>query len=118
MGPRVNGYVTELAEYHIQLIYKPGAVNRADMLSRCPDLTPTDEDELTIALPDHLFVPPEAPSTAYVTTRTKTEDYDSDNTLVNMSPKTPPLSIRATDHGTVSPALLDRQVAFSQKSGA
>ena len=27
LGPRVNGYVAELAEYHIALIYRPGAVN-------------------------------------------------------------------------------------------
>jgi len=40
LGPRVNGYVAELAEYHIALVYKPGAVNRADELSRRPDLAP------------------------------------------------------------------------------
>jgi len=34
LGPQVNGYVAELAEYHIQLVYKPGAINRADELSR------------------------------------------------------------------------------------
>jgi len=27
IGPRVNGYLAELAEYHIQLVYKPGAAN-------------------------------------------------------------------------------------------
>jgi len=46
------------------LIYKPGAANRADELSRRPDLAPTDDDELTLVLPNHLFVPPETPSTA------------------------------------------------------
>src|SRR5712672_2145506 len=118
LGPRVNGYVAELAKYHIQLVYKPGAVNRADELSRRPDLTPTDDDKLTLVLPNHLFVPPETPSTAYVATRTKAEDYDSDDTLVNSDSEEPPLSIKAAAHDTVSPALLDKQVAFSQKSGA
>jgi RNase H-like domain found in reverse transcriptase len=42
LGPRVNGYVAELADYHIQLVYKPGVVNRADALSRRPDLVPED----------------------------------------------------------------------------
>jgi len=118
LGPRVNGYVTELAEYHIQLVYKPGAVNWADELSRRPDLTPTDDDELTLVLPDHLFVSPDTPATSYTTTRTKAENYDSDDTLVNTDDETPPLSIKAADHGTASLALLDRQVTFSQKSGA
>jgi len=118
LGPRVNGYVAELAEYHIMLIYKPGAVNRADELSRRPDLAPTDDDELTLVLPNHLFVPPETPSTAYVATRTKAEDYDSDDTLVNSDSESPPLSIKAAAHGTVSPVLLDKQVVFSQTSGA
>jgi hypothetical protein len=34
LGPRVNGYVAELADYHFKLVYKPGNVNRADGLSR------------------------------------------------------------------------------------
>src|SRR5712672_1767139 len=118
LGPRVNGYVAELAEYHIALVYKPGAVNRADELSRRPDLAPTDDDELTLVLPNHLFVPPETPSTAFVATRTKAEDYDSDDTLVNPDSESPSLSIKAAASDTVSPALLDQQVAFSQKSGA
>ena len=25
LGPHINGYLAELAEYHIQLVYKPGA---------------------------------------------------------------------------------------------
>jgi len=48
--------VAELAEYHIQLVYKPGATNRADGLSRRPDLVPEEDDELIIILPDHLFI--------------------------------------------------------------
>ena len=34
LGPRVNGYLVELAEYHIQLVYKLSAAQRADGLSR------------------------------------------------------------------------------------
>src|SRR5712672_2591011 len=34
LGPRVNGYLAELAEYHIQLVYKLSAAQRADGLSR------------------------------------------------------------------------------------
>jgi len=33
LGPPVNGYLVELAEYHIQLVYKPSATQRADGLS-------------------------------------------------------------------------------------
>jgi hypothetical protein len=62
IGPRVNGYLAELADYHMQLVYKPGAVNRADALSRRPDLVPEDTDELVIVLPDYLFANPAAPT--------------------------------------------------------
>jgi hypothetical protein len=34
IGPRVVGYIPEIAQYNIQLEYKPGATNRADALSR------------------------------------------------------------------------------------
>ena len=34
IGPRVAGYIPELAQYHLLLEYKPGATNRADALSR------------------------------------------------------------------------------------
>jgi hypothetical protein len=80
--PCVNGYIVELADYHIQLVYKPGAVNRADTLSRRPDLVPEEDNELVIVLPDHLFVAPDAPAMRYTATRTKPEDYESDDTLV------------------------------------
>jgi hypothetical protein len=33
IGPRVAGYIPEIAQYNIQLEYKPGATNRADALS-------------------------------------------------------------------------------------
>src|SRR5712672_693497 len=79
IGPRVNGYIVELADYNIQLVYKPGSTNKADELSRRPDMAPEDEDELVIVLPNHLFAHPESPSTEYVATRTKPENYDSDS---------------------------------------
>src|SRR5712672_194281 len=79
IGPRVNGYIVELADYNIQLVYKPGASNKADELSRRPDMAPEDEEELVIVLPDHLFAPMESPSKAYVATCTKPEDYSSDS---------------------------------------
>jgi len=115
----VNGYVAELAEYHIQLMYKPGAVNRADELSRRPDLTPADEDELTLVLPDHLFVTPGQPLPRCMSPPgLRPKITISDDTLVDSNLETTLLNIKAADHGTVSPALLDHQVAFSQKSGA
>jgi len=79
IGPRVNGYIVELADYNIQLVYKPGASNKADELSRRPDMAPEDEEELVIVLPDHLFAPMESLSKAYVATRTKPEDYSSNS---------------------------------------
>src|SRR5712672_35847 len=79
IGPRVNGYIVELADYNIQLVYKPGASNKADELSQRPDMAPEDEEELVIVLPDHLFAPMESPSKAYVATRTKPENYSSDS---------------------------------------
>jgi Integrase zinc binding domain len=80
LGPRVNGYITELVGFNIQLVYKPGATNRADALSRRPDLTPdTDDYPLLIALPEHLFVPPDAPTRNYDTTRQKDTIENSDS---------------------------------------
>jgi len=79
IGPRVNGYIVELADFNIQLVYKPGNTNKADELSRRPDMAPEDEDELVIVLPNHLFAHPESPSTEYIATRTKPENYDSDS---------------------------------------
>src|SRR5882672_10038184 len=79
IGPRVNGYIVELADYNIQLVYKPGASNKADELSRRPDMAPEDEEELVIVLPNHLFAPMDSPSKAYVATHTKPENYSSDS---------------------------------------
>jgi Integrase zinc binding domain len=71
--------VTELADFNIQLVYKPGATNCTDALSRRPDLAPdTDDYPLLIALPNHLFVPPDTPTRSYATTRQKDTAKDSD----------------------------------------
>jgi len=79
ISPRVNGYIVELADYNIQLVYKPGNTNKANELSRRPDMAPEDEGELVIVLPDHLFAHPESPSKAYIATCTKPENYSSDS---------------------------------------
>jgi len=118
LGPRVNGYVAELAKYHIQLVYRPGAVNRADELSWRPDLAPTDDNELVLVLPNHLFVSPDAPTTTYTTTCTRPENYDSDETLVSSDNNELALVIKAATPSEFSPEQLNRQVAFSQVSGA
>jgi hypothetical protein len=57
IGPRVAGYIPKIAQYNIQLEYKPGATNRADALFCQPDYevegNPNNED-VTI-LPDKYF---------------------------------------------------------------
>src|SRR5712672_2476426 len=115
LGPRVNGYLAELAEYHIQLVYKPGAAQRVDGLSRRPDLIPDDDDELIIVLPDHLFVSPDAPKTTYLATRTKAENYDSDDTLVDLEDEDAQLKARATTEDLPSGFALDQMVYEAQK---
>src|SRR5712672_3716053 len=79
IGPWVNGYLGDLANYNIQLVYKPGNTNKADELSRRPDMAPDDKNESIIVLPDHLFAPQNSLSTAYVATCTKPDKYDSDS---------------------------------------
>src|SRR5712672_724149 len=115
LGPRVNGYLAELAEYHIQLVYKPGAAQRADGLSRRPDLLPDNDDELIIVLPDHLFVSPDAPRKTYLATRTKAENYDSDSTLVESEDEDDQLKARATMEDPPSGFTLDQRVHEAQK---
>jgi len=115
LGPRVNGYLAELAEYHIQLVYKPGATQRADGLSRRPDLIPDNDDKLIIVLPDHLFVSPDAPWKTYLAMRTKAEDYDSDNTLVDSENEDAQLKARATTEDPPSGFALDQMVHEAQK---
>jgi RNase H-like domain found in reverse transcriptase len=62
IGQCVVGYIAEYEQYDIQLAYQPGASNRADALSRHPDYAPDPyNDEPVIALPEHLFVPPNTP---------------------------------------------------------
>src|SRR5712672_1194820 len=96
LGPRINGYLAELAEYHVQLVYKPGTAQWADGLSRRPDLIPDDDDELIIVLPDHLFVSPDTPKMTYSATRTKAEDYNSDDTLGDSEDENAQLKAQAT----------------------
>jgi RNase H-like domain found in reverse transcriptase/Integrase zinc binding domain len=63
IGPWIAGYIAEREQYDIQLVYKPGASNRADALSRRPDYAPDPyNDAPVVALPDHLFVPPNTPT--------------------------------------------------------
>jgi hypothetical protein len=57
IGPHVAGYIPEIAQYNIQLEYKPGAMNRADTLSRQPDYEVEgnpDNEDVTV-LPDKYF---------------------------------------------------------------
>jgi len=115
LGPCVNGYLAELAEYHIQLVYKPSAAQQADGLSRRPDLIPDDNDELIIVLPDHLFVSPDAPRTTYLATRTKAKNYDSDDTLVDSEDEDTQLKARATMEDLPSGFALDQMVHEAQK---
>jgi hypothetical protein len=59
---RMAGYIAEYEQYNIQLAYRPGASNRADTLSQQPDYAPDPyNDEPVVALPEHLFVPPNTP---------------------------------------------------------
>src|SRR5712672_3162120 len=115
LGPRMNGYLAELVEYHIQLVYKPGAAQRADGLSRRPDLIPEDDDELIIVLPDHLFVSPDTPKTTYSATRTKAENYNSNDTLVDSENEDAQLKARATTEDLPSGFTLDQMVHEAQK---
>jgi len=86
-----------------------------DRLSRRPDLIPDDDDELIIVLPDHLFVSPDAPKTTYSATRTKAEDYNSDDTLVDSDDKNAQLKVRATMEDLPSGFALDQMVHDAQK---
>jgi len=59
IGQCVAGYIGEYKQYDIQLAYWPGASNRANTLSRRPDYAPDPyNDKPVVALPEHLFVPP------------------------------------------------------------
>jgi len=66
-------------------LYKPGNTNKADELSRRPDMAPEDEDELVIVLPNHLFCPPGIPiygvrRNTYQNPRTMTPTLDTSRT--------------------------------------
>jgi len=69
-----------------------------------------DDDELIIVLPDHLFVSPDAPKTMYSATRTKAEDYNSDNTLVDSEDEDAQLKARAITEDLPSGFALDQMV--------
>ena len=49
-----------MSQYNLRIVYKPGATNQANALSRCPDYAINASiDDPIIALPSNLFVPPE-----------------------------------------------------------
>jgi Integrase zinc binding domain/RNase H-like domain found in reverse transcriptase len=53
---RVARYIPRLAEYNYKLIHKPGALNKADHLSRQPDYNQgKDDNEDITVLPDEVF---------------------------------------------------------------
>jgi hypothetical protein len=55
--------IAEHEQYDIQIAYRPGSTNCADALSRRPDYAPDPyNDEPVIAIPEHLFVPPNTPT--------------------------------------------------------
>jgi hypothetical protein len=107
IGPRIAGYIAEREQYDIQLVYKPGASNRADALSQHPDYAPDlYNDEPVVALPEHLFVPLNMPTIdlqAQLTkpTRIRTLSFDnptgeSDADISNIA-KEPPVWIRSIE---------------------
>ena len=60
LSNRVAGWINEMSQYNLKIVYKPGATNRADALSRRPDYAmDTSIDDPIISLPSNLFVTPE-----------------------------------------------------------
>jgi hypothetical protein len=58
----VAGYISTMEDYPIALMYKPGKTNRTDALSRWLDFAPDPyNNKPVLALPDELFVQPNAP---------------------------------------------------------
>jgi hypothetical protein len=50
-------YIPCMGDYNLQLIHKPGIMNKADLLSRHPDFDQSKADnEEVLVLPPHLFV--------------------------------------------------------------
>ena len=47
---RVARYIPRLADYHFRLVHKPGALNHADALSRRPDHTNGEEDNMNVTV--------------------------------------------------------------------
>jgi len=100
IGPCIAGYIAEREQYDIQLIYKPGASNRADALSRRPDYAPDPyNDTPVVALPDHLFVPPNTPTInleAQLTDRVHVRTISLNNPTGAESTDDPDMDIEAT----------------------
>jgi hypothetical protein len=80
-------------------------------------LVPEEDNELVIVLPDHLFVAPDAPATKYTATRTKPEDYKSDDTLVESDDEEQGMKARTAQMGdsTYSAYELDKLVMKAQE---
>jgi Integrase zinc binding domain/Chromo (CHRromatin Organisation MOdifier) domain len=99
IGPRIAGYIAEREQYDIQLVYKPGASNRADALSRRPDYAPDlYNDTPVVALPDHLFVPPNTPTldlTAQLTNQVRVRTISLDNPTGVESTDDPNMDVEA-----------------------
>jgi len=74
-----------------------------------------DNDELIIILPNHLFIPPNAPTKIYTATRTKAENYNSNDTMVNSDTEDTPLKARATTEDLPLGYALDQMVHDAQK---
>jgi hypothetical protein len=89
----------ECEQYDIQLIYKPGTLNRADTLSQCPDYAPDSyNDEPVITLPEHLFVPPNTPTIdlqAQLTKPAHVQTLFFDNSTSEESTNVPSMDVEA-----------------------
>jgi RNase H-like domain found in reverse transcriptase/Integrase zinc binding domain/Reverse transcriptase (RNA-dependent DNA polymerase) len=99
IGPHIAGYIAEREQYDIQLVYKPGASNRADALSRRPDYAPDSyNDEPVVALPEHLFMPPNMLTIdlqAQLTKPTRIRTLSFDNPTGEINADTPNVEIDA-----------------------
>ena len=60
LSNRVMGWVNEMSQYNLKIVYKPGATNHTNALSRRPNYTMnTSIDNPIIALPSNLFITPD-----------------------------------------------------------
>ena len=59
LSNRVAGWVNEMSQYNLKIVYKPGMMNCTDALSQQPDYAmDASLDDPIIVLPSNLFVPP------------------------------------------------------------